>query len=295
VCAEGVGKNPGTGLAEGTAYWRRFEIGRRERQRRRGTPGGESTDGDHDPASSSTLHLVHEAFGPEGSDDPTAVHVRVANTGSQDVCVSVQNNLGAGDGSKRLRFVSTSLLPAVRMVPAGRSVEIGTFGIRSDTAEGDPAGFPPQLRVTELSSLAQCIGDGGGAALDGNLEPCPEPHGPFLLEDATRRVHLPNSVAYEAPIAPGSDLSGMALSERIDSGDLSWQTTCAVPASQLVGSGDQTLKGFLALGFRGVLGIIDGVRDPPSPMHPRRVCKWSVTNQVWMVGLLGARTLNETF
>jgi hypothetical protein len=123
------------------------------------------------------------------------------------------------------------------------------------------------------------------------------------LEDATRRVHLPNSVAYEAPIAPGSDrmlvesraLSDMALAERVDSGDLSWQTTCAVSASQLVGSGDQTLRGFLALGLRGVLGIIDGVRDPPSHMHPRRVCKWSVTSHAWMVGLLRVRTLNETF
>jgi hypothetical protein len=318
--AAGVGRphsdNPNPG---GTAYWRRFRM---EPIRGVGSGGGGASDragavGDNETAAEngaaaggggddnepSTLYLVHEEFGPEGSDVPTAVHVRVANTGSHDACVLVQSPGTVNNAPRRPPFVSTSVLPAVRSVPAGRSVVIATVG-------GFAAGSVPALRGTVLISGpgSPCAG-GADGPLQGNAEPCPRPHGPFLLEDSTRRVHLPNSVALEAPVRPGSSkmlvevrgLSEMALTEWVDSIVHLRLTACSVPSADVVGfvEGGQSidLEGIVGLGKGGILGITPELKDPPGPDHPRRVCSWKITTKRVLLDLIGRslRTLQEEF
>jgi hypothetical protein len=316
VCRDGVQNEkakqaPTLGAGRGPAYWRRT---RTEPILSRG-----------DTTKSAFLHLVYEEFGPVGSEDaPTAVLVRVANTGSLDACVVVRSDTVE---MHHPQFVSTSLLPAVRTVPAGRSVVIGTLGRARAATGGDrrhdgqryhgdtgvvdghrhhrrrPPVFPPPLRASILRTGAG--GCTGANAIEGNVEPCPDPHGSYLLEDALRRDVTPNAVVYESPVAPGSDrvlvevraLSGMALNERADNPYERWMVTCQVAASKLTESSDNVdLRGVVELGVGGVLGIVNGVRDPPSPARAQRICQWASSGQIKAYGIIGGgvRRLNES-
>jgi hypothetical protein len=319
--AAGVGHphsdNPNPG---GTAYWRRFRmepirgvgsggggasdsagaVGDNETAAENGAAGGGDDDDDNEP---STLYLVHEEFGPEGSDVPTAVHVRVANTGSHDACVVVRRDASFEKDKEpmMMQVISTSLLPAVRTVPAGQSVAIGTFGSRDAAAMADnhdrqqQSGFPLRFDISHSgNNTDKCDGSASSGNLWGNIKQCPEPQGPFLLEDATRRDTRPNTVVYESPIRQDAvlvearALSKMARTERNDGAGYTRLMTCRSARQEV-------FNGVVSRGYGGILAVIAGLSDAPSLVHPRRVCEWHtmiVENAAVMVKS-GIRELDE--